>query len=284
MSIEQQSGSHAANHVSANDNQPVLPAHEAIDPSHSPSNSQPTASDSENKTPQDWRRFLQPDWVIVYVTIANVLVAIFMWRAIRRQANLMETQANEARESTAQAITIAREAADASKVQATTAMGVAVPTLILAGFDFAEKQNGLEKILQNPEMRVVVKNCGQTPAILKTYGLKYSCEGLNRTGPIPVAWVFEDGEVIEPGREYILKDAVYTPWDPFTEEETSAIVAGRKTLSVAGCLRFGDVFGSPLRELRFCKDLAEFGSDLRSLWVDSDLGIQFGAWTEKKQS
>lgn len=242
----------------------------------------------------EWSKVLSDSnwWLAIIAALTGCVV---VWQAFEThraagaaksaaEAALMQSRhLEEQTKLLVDSVAAAQEAAEASNIQARAAMGTAIPTLILTGFGFADARGGFETILQDREMRVVVKNCGQTPAILKTYGLKYSCEGLSRSDAIPVAWVFEDGEIIEPGKEYTLKDAVYQTGEPFTQEEITAIAGGRKTLSVGGCLRFGDVFDSPIRELRFCKDLMSFGSDLRSSWVDSDLGIQFGAWAENRQ-
>jgi len=182
-------------------------------------------------------------------------------------------------------VSVAKTAADAAEISAKAAMGVAVPTLVLIGFDFAEM--GVASFaakLQHPEMRVVVKNYGQTPAFLKSYALKYSCEGIKLTSSIPNAYHFEDGTVIEAGQEYVLQDAAYTPWQPFSVEDIVAIMNQKKTLGIAGCLWYGDVFGSPSRPLLFCKELADFRSDgTGRLWVEWNLGEKYRVSTEEQQ-
>jgi hypothetical protein len=200
-------------------------------------------------------------------------------RAIQTQAGHMEDQSKTLRYSVA----AAQKAADAAEKSALAAMGVAVPTLVLVSLEFAEQRaSSFAAKLQYPIMRVVVKNYGKTPAILKSYGVKYSCDGIHSSDSIDPAYHFEASDVIESGREYVLEDAAYAHWQPFSVEDIVSIMNKKKTFGVAGCLRYNDVFDSPTRELRFCKELADFRDDgADPLWVECDQGEEYRVSAEQ---
>ena len=202
------------------------------------------------------------------------------WKTIQAQKAEMATQTAILRDSVA----VAQKAADAAEVSAKAAMGVAVPTLVFVSLEFAEQEDSLAIKLQYPVMRVVVKNYGQTPAILKSYEVKYSCEGILSPNSTPSAYHFEASDVIEPGQEYVLEDAAYARWQPFSAEDIVLILNKKKIFSVAGCLRYGNVFDSSTRELPFCKELADFrpgGAD--RLWVECNQGEKYRVSTEEQQ-
>ena len=278
-----ESKAHTEHAEGAQPQQPVPPTHVVIDPSSATVHVETKpANDKQASEEKPLPMFLRPEWVIVYITAVYVFITGWMLLAIKRQASQMEGQTNILRDSVA----AAKQAADAADKSATAAMGIAIPTLVLVHFDFAEKDTpSLEAKLQSPEMRVVGKNHGQTPAILKSYGLKYSCEVIPLNAHIPVAWAFEDGEVIEAGREHIFKDLAYTPWEPFSTEDVAAIIANTKTLKIAGCLRYGDIFGSPVRSFRFSKEMFLRSDGISVFWMDSDLTEKYVSHaTEAQQS
>jgi hypothetical protein len=125
-------------------------------------------------------------------------------KVMRTQARHMEDQTKILRDSVA----AAKQAADAAETSAKAAMGVAVPTLVFVSLEFAEQEDSLAIKLRYPAMRVVVKNYGQTPAVLKSYDVKYSCDGILSSNSIEPAYHFEASDVIESGQEYVLDDAV----------------------------------------------------------------------------
>jgi hypothetical protein len=107
----QQRDSRSANPVGNKNNQPTSPTHLTVDPPF-PSTNQPKAEDKNNQPPKGWMRFLQSDWVIVYVTVANCIIALFMWLTIKRQANIMDAQARDTKESDAQTFAVLKEQTD----------------------------------------------------------------------------------------------------------------------------------------------------------------------------
>lgn len=63
-------------------------------------------------------RFLGPEWVIVYVTAIYTLFAVFQWLTIRRQANSLDRQIKEARDSSEASARTAADTLEAIRTQA----------------------------------------------------------------------------------------------------------------------------------------------------------------------
>jgi hypothetical protein len=119
VAVQAQSGSHTGKHISGNSKGPVPPTHVVIDPPYPPTNEQPKTKDEGNQTPKGWVRFLQPDWVIVYVTIAYSAITLLLWFTVRRQAK-------DARESGAQNFKILKEQTDNLLISAKAATVMAM--------------------------------------------------------------------------------------------------------------------------------------------------------------
>src|ERR1035441_3912352 len=96
-----------------------------------------------------------------------------------------------------------RKISMSKETSAQAAMGTAIPRLMLFSFDFAPMgaANFAAKI-QYPKIRIVVKNYGQTPAFLKSYGVEFTCEPLpeepvyRHTKPIPPEHAVEAGHTL----------------------------------------------------------------------------------------
>ena len=99
-----------------NQDQKVVPPVGAVgNPSVPSPNCQPTTT-AEQKAPKDkplpWP--IRLDWVIVWVTIAYVIVTWLTLRTIKHQSDTMDRQATEGRESAKETIEIARKSAEAA--------------------------------------------------------------------------------------------------------------------------------------------------------------------------
>jgi len=98
---------------------PVPPTHVIIDPPLPAFNSAKPESANEQRPPQvkplAW--FLRPDFLIVWVTIAYAFISWLTVRATSRQANTMEAQAKDARDSAAAAAAIAQDTLKAINLQ-----------------------------------------------------------------------------------------------------------------------------------------------------------------------
>src|ERR1019366_7995410 len=108
---------------SGQDQQSVPPTHVVID-SPLPASDRAQSikqSSSSNREEKALPRFVRPEWVVVYVTVVYAFIAWLTLNAIKRQANTMEAQAKEAKESAADAMRIALATAQAAQKNADAA-------------------------------------------------------------------------------------------------------------------------------------------------------------------
>jgi hypothetical protein len=187
---------------------------------------------------------------------------------IHTQAGHMATQTALLRDS----VGAAQKSAEAAEISAKAVMGVAIPTLVIHEFSFMRsKSRSLEADLEFPRIRISVKNFGQTPALLKSFAVEFTCEERPATLTYPSVLYFDPGTAVEAGQPFLLEEAGVWPWGGFSAETANAISTGSKALSVYGCVWYGDVFGSTVHELRFCKWGAEFAPDGQDgLWIECD--------------
>ena len=187
-------------------------------------------------------------------------------KAIQAQAWHMERQTKILEDS----VTAAQISANAADISAKTAMGVAVPTLMLHEFAFSPRgAASLEAWLQFPRVRIAVKNYGQSPAIMKFYAVEFTCD----EPPYDVLsdshiLYFDAGTAVESGEKFTLEELGVCSWGEFSEEDRHAILTGSKALAVYGSVWYDDVFGSPTRKLTFCKVGHEFSPDGNAIWID----------------
>ena len=130
--------------------------------------------DDSKKAPEEkpLPRFERPEWVIVYITAIYVLIAWWTLRAIKRQADTMEMQANEARQSAATATTIAQKAADAALLNAQAIITSERPFIKVEVRSSDDGQH----------FQIMATNCGKTPAEILIDGSQWDfCD--NQIGP-----------------------------------------------------------------------------------------------------
>lgn len=136
---------------------------------------------TESATPQnplpEWRR---PEWVMVYVTLVYSFFTFLMWVTIRRQANLLERQINEARdaadssstlaESTLKAIerqglsmrrqtTVLRKSAEAALLNAQAVVNAERAVLL-----FKVRKEPLPGVPGSSQFHIEIVNYGNAPA------------------------------------------------------------------------------------------------------------------------
>jgi hypothetical protein len=254
------------------------PAANPIPTAPQPTTPQPNESaeaSSENLQIQRWLMYLTGALVIVgFLQFLGIILQAALLKQTRsdvsRQADWMETQARhmnsqvelmkeQAKDTylSAKANTVAAMAADES---AKAAMGVAVPTLMLHKFEFLRGPDVRDDrtFLRFPRVEITVKNFGQSPAFLKAWNFRFVWDELPEKPVYDFPYPCDVEEVIEPQGTYTLDPETTATISPTSEEDIDGIIAGKKHLTVYGFVSYGDIFGSPIRYMKFCKQLIEF--------------------------
>ena len=189
-------------------------------------------------------------------------------RAIRKQATEMSAQTDVLEKS----VKAAQDSADAATKSAEIAARVAIPTLVIDEFEQANAgAANLESTIQFPNVRIVLKNYGQTPALLRSWNIIFTCEELapvpdywNQLGfpevKAPAAGIVLEKDVIQPNLPYTIPDLHSWQRTEFSPEDIQAIIARKKTLWAYGFICYYDLFGSPLRRMKFCEMALNFWS------------------------
>jgi hypothetical protein len=161
-------------------------------------------------------------------------------------------------------------AAKAAKASADVASGVSIPHLVVH-----ELGNGYttaidpEVFFQHPRLKIIIKNYGQTPAFLKYWTLCFSCESLPE---VPIydslgTGMILDKIVILQNGEYALPIVSFFHATHFSLEEAQAIIKREKTFRVYGYVCYGDIFGNPLKRMKFCETVLNvFGGEMVCDW------------------
>jgi hypothetical protein len=194
-----------------------------------------------------------------------------MWRqrkAMQGQVAEMESQTEVLKASVASA----EKSADAAKISADIAAGVSVPTLVVDEFDLGNPPGAsLEAMLQFPTIKLVVKNYGQTPAFLRSWCVVFTCEELPEVPDYyghPASGIVLDKVVIQPNDPFTFPSLPGWRRHEFSLDDVDAIMERRKILNVYGCVCYGDIFGNPIRRLKFCETAMNLfpGNDPRIDW------------------
>jgi hypothetical protein len=249
------------------------PAPGAVSASHQP------AAPGTDKASEDSRENLQIQRWLMYLTGALVLVGVIqagsmIWQAnllkqtrmdVKRQADWMQKQAHlMARQglSMRRQTTLLRKSAEAAEMSARAAMGAESPLLVLHQFDWKCREPfTLEYTRENPVLEISVKNYGRTPAFIKAYEVIFTLE------PLPAEPKFNEYpssygiDVVEPNCVYLLNEGKVWHRQPLTQEQVQGLLGGTTELTIYGYIRYGDVFGSPDKYLRFSQLLAELPTE-----------------------
>jgi hypothetical protein len=246
---------------------------------------------SEKPSKYQWGELLAPpnvpNWFLVVVGGVTGWFVYKTLRAIKKQADIMETQANDTRESGAEASRIAlataqaaRKAADAAEISAKAAMGVAVPTLTLHKFSFIVSKESAATFYQNPKVRLELKNYGQSPALLRKYSIGYSWD---EDSPREfTSYPFED-EVIDAGGTYEFGEQQFGVLDPPPQEVIEDLVKSKRHLVFSGWVTYGDVFGSPSKKLSLWRELVEYDPVARRMTVMDTSPAAMKRWVDPKE-
>ena len=195
------------------------------------------------------------------------------WKAMHEQLEQMESAGKQTdalikhAEGQVAALNVAAKAAkksaDAANLSAKIAAGVSVPTLVVEKFSSGDTgAANLEAFLQYPSIKLVVKNHGQTPAFLRSWSVIFTCDGLPSVpvyyGAEPGCGIVLEKEVVPANEPYPLPDLHHWQRQKFSDEDIRAIIHRKKTLCVYGCINYWDVFGTSMRQLKFCETAFDF--------------------------
>ncbi len=176
------------------------------------------------------------------------------------QLKAMQAQIGQMQESGRQTdimIEATQKSANAAKVSADIAAGVSVPTLVIDEFDLGNPPGAsLEAMLQFPTTKLVVKNYGQTPAFLRSWSVIFTCEELPEVPDYfnhPGCGIVLEKVVIQPNESYTFPYLMHWQRQQFSDDDVNAIMEKRKLFNVYGCVNYGDIFGNPIRRLKFCE-------------------------------
>ena len=191
---------------------------------------------------------------------SNAEAAILQVRAMQEQITEMSVQSGILQES----VGVAREAANASqasagaaKLSADIAARVSIPTLVVEKFENGETgAASLEAFLQYPKIKITIRNCGQTAAFLKWWTIIFIAgelpEDPHYTGFAGCGIILEK-TIIEPNSSYTIPELSFPHRQQLTLEDAQSVISHQKELNVYGYVCYADIFGNPLRRLKFCE-------------------------------
>jgi hypothetical protein len=196
------------------------------------------------------------------------------WKAMQGQLGQMEKQTAELKSAEETALIAARAAvvnAKAAKVSADIAAGVSLPVLKISQFGIGPVNVSSNlAFFRRPKFEITVKNWGQTPAFLWSWTLNMTCEKLPET---PVysgiaAGMPLEKQVIPGGGSFTLPELAFHRQYDFSVDDATAVMEHKKLLTVYGYICYGDIFGNPLRRLKFCEVLLNIFGDLNFDWTE----------------
>lgn len=113
-----QTSTHAGKHQTSGYEAVVPPMSAVIDQPPRPCSEKDPCWTKDASPEKSLPRFLRPEWVIVYITVLYAFIAWLTLIAIKRQANTMDQQSKDARDSAASAALVTEETLAALKRQA----------------------------------------------------------------------------------------------------------------------------------------------------------------------
>jgi hypothetical protein len=235
------------------------------------------AEHSDDDPPKWYAPLERPDWWLVFIALLTGGAVAYQAKemkdatdVMRGQLTAMQGQIGQMESSGVQTtalIAAAQKSADAAKISADIAGRVSIPTLIVEKFELGNMGNAnIRAILQLPKIQITLRNYAQTPAFLHSWSLVLTCEELpslpNYFGH-PGSGLLLDKEVIQPNIPYTLPELPSWNRQQFSLDDVEAIIDQKKMFSVYGYVCYGDLFGSPLKRLKFC----EFALNIGDNWI-----------------
>jgi hypothetical protein len=194
--------------------------------------------------------------------------------ATESTVELLNKQAAEMNKQTQHlegSVAAAQMSANAAKLSADIAARVSIPNLVIEKFEHVDTAAKLADMLRSPRVNVVIRNYGQTPALLKFWTIIFTCGDLPA---IPAYWnhlgsgIILERTSVETNESYTLPDVPNWRIDELSVEDVQAIIDHKKTLWVYGFICYDDIFGSR-RRLKFC----EFALNIREGWIQWERDI-----------
>jgi hypothetical protein len=201
-------------------------------------------------------------------------VMLRQWKSMREQAVLMETNATvmdgQLKQMQKQAIEMekqtghlegsvaaAQASAEVAKLSADFAARVSIPTLVIEKFESANAgAANLAAMLQYPNVNIVIKNYGQTPALLKFWNIVFTCGELPAE---PDYWnhrgsgIVLERDVIEPNQPYTIPPVNSWRCAELSLEDVEAIIKHEKKLWAYGFICYDDIFRRARWRVKFCE-------------------------------
>ena len=155
-------------------------------------------------------------------------------------------------------------------------MGVAIPTLMLYEFKFVTAGcKDAEEFFRFPHIGIAVKNYGQSPAFLKNFVIVFA-QGKLQPKPIySFPYPCDTEDVVDAGHPRALTGEELKSALPTPDWAIRNFIAGTDHLIVYGYVCYGDIFGSPLRYMKFSKQLLEFNMDQSKMLVMDCGGYEY---------
>lgn len=242
--------------------------------------------------------------VLAGVGILQLVVMFLTWLVYRRQAREMRKQRHEMRQQrhvmhlqrrtmqgqlarmTAQisemekqtahlegSVIAAKTSAQAAKLSADLATRVSFPTLVIEKFEPANAgAANLAAMLQYPNVKIVIKNYGQTPALLKFWTIVFTCDELPAEPQYwnqPGSGIVLERDVIEANQPYTIPPINSWRRAELSLEDVEAIINHKKRLWAYGFICYDDIFRSARWRLKFC----EFALNVREGWIQWESGF-----------
>jgi hypothetical protein len=207
----------------------------------------PDKDTPRRNAPFKWPEWMSnPSWWQFFAAVIGIGVIAWQSWLTRRAAQATEIAAN------------------AAKLSADIGYAVTIPTLRIEKFETETvvdiESASLESTLRQPDVRIVIKNHGQTPAFLRAWCLIFSCE------PLPSTPVYKgtmcglslEKEVVKPADSFTMPEIGSWKKQSLSDEDVQAIIQRRKELRAYGYILYGDLFGNPVKRLKFCEVALNF--------------------------
>jgi hypothetical protein len=238
---------------------------------HKPADHTETAKDG----PPHW--YTSSEWWLVLIAALTGAAIAYQAREMARTTFVMEGQLKEMQDAGKQAdrqskvlersVAAAEKSAEAAKLSADIAARVSIPRLVIEKFEPADAgAANLAAMLQYPNVKIVIKNYGQTPALLKFWNIVFTCEELTAE---PDYWnehgssIILERDVIEPNQPYTIPPIPSWKRAELSPEDVEAIINHKKKLWAYGFICYDDIFRSARWRMKFC----ELALNVREGWI-----------------